>query len=331
MNNIGTELARSYRTILEIIQPELEQVEELLRQELSSDNDFVQKMLQHPMFWGGKRIRPALVLLSGRALQPGNLTPNHHVVAAVLEMIHAATLVHDDILDEAMVRRNCESLNQQWGSQLSVLLGDFLFSHAFTLASTTGSTFACQQIGLATNAVCAGEINQITSQGNFELTESDYLHIIDGKTGRLCSVACLLGAHFSDAPAETATILESIGLYYGRAFQIIDDVLDIRGNEAKVGKSLGSDYRQGKLTLPLISALQTSGAALRDEIVARMRKGEFKPEEVSSFIDQHGGFDYAFSRATEYVHQAQALLQEVSPNCAQPMMDLGDFILTRQS
>ncbi len=331
MNNFpGTQISLTYRSIVDSIKLDLESVESLLRQEMRSEIETIDRMLCHPMFWGGKRIRPALLLLAGQTTATGHLSSEHHLLATVLEMIHAATLVHDDVLDDAMVRRHAESINRGWGSQLSVLLGDFLFSHAFYLASTTESTFACQQIGLATNAVCAGEIMQVGSQGNLELTEADYYRIVDGKTARLCAVACMLGAYCSGADTATMEGFEKVGLNYGRAFQIIDDVLDLKGKEATVGKSLGSDIRQGKMTLPLIAALRSTDTTRRGNLLAQFQQGQCELNELLHFVEQQGGFQYATNQAALFVRDAQATLLTLVGDSAQPLIQMGDFICERQ-
>src|SRR5581483_403973 len=209
-------------------------------------------LLAHVRNYRGKRLRPALLLLTARAC--GRVTAAHHTLAAVVEMIHTATLVHDDVLDEAAVRRHLDTVNARWNNQSSILLGDFLFSHAFYLASTVG-VFACRQIGRATNTVCEGELRQVTSQGDLALAERDYLSIIEAKTAELCACCCTLGAHYSRAETGVVKAMGRYGRYLGIAFQIIDDVMDLIGDEGLAGKSLGSDLEQQKLTLPLIRLL----------------------------------------------------------------------------
>src|SRR5262249_39735266 len=174
------------------------------------------------------------------------------VLAAVVEMIHTATLVHDDVLDSATVRRHVATVNAGWGNQTSILLGDYLFTHAFHLSSTIGDVRACRIIGESTNRVCCGELHQVTERGNFDLGEDAYFAIIDGKTAELTSCACRLGALYADSSNEVIEGLARFGRYLGLAFQIADDLLDIVGEERSAGKSLGTDLDQKKLTLPLI-------------------------------------------------------------------------------
>ena len=200
MSSVATQrevVRRKLKSLYAPVVAELEQVEQLLRTELRNEHACVDELAQHAFRLGGKRLRPALVLLSGKAC--GGLNHDHTVLAAVVEMIHTATLVHDDILDEATLRRHLETVNSRWGNKSGVLLGDYLFTHAFYLASTLSSTFACRMIGRATNIVCEGELRQIHTQGNFSVTEADYLSIIEAKTAELCSCCCSLGAHYAGA------------------------------------------------------------------------------------------------------------------------------------
>ena len=180
------------------------------------------------------------------------------MLAAVVEMIHTATLVHDDVLDEASLRRHRETINARCDNEASVLVGDFLFTHAFYLASSLETTFACQTIGRATNIVCEGELRQIHSRGNFALTEAEYLAIIEAKTAELCACCCRLGAHYAGATPHVEDALDRFGRNLGIAFQIADDLLDLVGDEDSMGKSLGTDLEKQKPTLPLIRLLADS-------------------------------------------------------------------------
>ena len=233
---------------------DLEEVERILSQTLKSRYAQVQPVVDHVRHYRGKRLRPVLLLLTARAC--GKPTPAHHVLGAVVEMIHTATLVHDDILDGASVRRHVPTVNAGWGVHNAVLLGDYLFTHAFHLASTLDDVRACRLIGEATNRVCEGELCQGLERGNLDLTEADYFDMIDGKTAELLACCCQLGALFSGASAEVVQALARFGRYVGLAFQIADDLLDLVGDEQTTGKSLGTDLEQQKMTLPLIRVLQ---------------------------------------------------------------------------
>lgn len=226
-------------------------------------------LVEHLRHYRGKRLRPALLLLTAKAC--GKVAPAHHTLAAVMEMIHTATLVHDDVLDESELRRHATTFNAGWGNKVSILLGDMLFTHAFHLASTVDGR-AAQITGEATNRVCAGELRQVTERGNLDLTEADYFAIIDGKTAALTECCGRLGALYAGAPDDVAAKLASYGRALGLAFQIADDVLDLVGTEEAAGKTLGTDLEQQKLTLPVIHCLQRlpahDAAKLRDAIRA---------------------------------------------------------------
>ncbi|NIP84193.1 MAG: polyprenyl synthetase family protein, partial [Planctomycetales bacterium] len=197
----------------------MQAVEAILQQELVSRHEGIHALLQQGVRLGGKRLRPALLLLTARA--SGSVTPAHHTLAAVLEMIHTATLVHDDVLDDAMLRRHNATVNALAGNAASVLLGDYLFSHAFYLASTLDNTWACQRIGRTTNIVCEGEMRQIHCRGDYELSEAEYLEIVEAKTAELCACCGELGAHYAGAPAAQQRACQAYGRYLGIAFQIV--------------------------------------------------------------------------------------------------------------
>ncbi|MBX7168749.1 MAG: polyprenyl synthetase family protein [Pirellulales bacterium] len=293
--------------LYEPIQAELAQAEDLLRRELRSQHPFVDELVKHGFRLGGKRLRPALVLLTARAA--GQITPAHRTLAAVVEMIHTATLVHDDILDEADLRRHLETANSRWGNEASVLLGDFLFSHAFYLASSLDDAYACRVIGRSTNIVCEGELRQINSRGAFDTTEEEYLAIIDAKTAELTACCCRLGGHYAGASDEAVDALERYGRDLGVAFQIADDVLDLIGEESAAGKSLGTDLEKRKPTLPLIRLLKTLPGDDRLELRELLaRTGGLDRAGIVEWIGRGDGIEYARDVACRYAASAREQL-----------------------
>jgi octaprenyl-diphosphate synthase len=317
--------------LYEPIRDELAQVEEILRAEARSDFPTIDALVKHGFRLWGKRLRPALLLLVGKAVG-GAASREHLVLSAVVEMIHTATLVHDDVLDEAVVRRHVDTVNARWSNQSSILLGDFLFSHAFYLASTVGSTFACQQIGRATNIVCEGELRQVASRGNLSLTEGEYLSIIASKTAELCACCCTLGAHYSRAAPHVVDALTKYGRGLGIAFQIIDDVLDLVGEEEVVGKSLGSDLAQEKPTLPLIRSLSQLSESDRRSLIDVLRQGgPERREELHWWLDQTDALKYARAQAHSYVRSAVAELSVLPESREREVLRrLGRFVLERK-
>src|SRR6187455_2904896 len=221
-------------TLYAPVAKEMEEVERILKEELRNPHPFVDELVRYGCLLGGKRLRPALLLLTAKAVA-GRVTQEQITLAAVVEMIHTATLVHDDVLDEAQMRRHLATVNARWDNEASVLLGDFLFTHAFYLASTLDSAVGCRLIGRATNLVCEGELRQKGSRGNFDLREAEYLSIIEGKTAELTAVSCRLGALFAGASEKLAGEMDGFGRDLGIAFQIADDLFDVQGEEKTTG------------------------------------------------------------------------------------------------
>lgn len=323
-------LARHWKHLYAPIAAELAAAEELLKGELSSDDPFVDNLVKHAFRLGGKRLRPALVLLAAKAT--GTVNRDHIVLATVVEMIHTATLVHDDVLDEASMRRHRPTINALSDNEASVLVGDFLFTHAFYLASSLETTFACQTIGRATNIVCAGEMRQIHSRGNFALTEAQYLDIIEGKTAELCACCCRLGAHYGGASAQVVDALDRYGRNLGIAFQIVDDVLDLTGDEGSMGKSLGTDLEKQKPTLPLIRLLEQSAPEERAELVELLAsKNRSDRQQVNLWLERSDALQYAREKAISYAQAAREETRLLNPGDARDVLvALTELVVSRQ-
>ncbi|KAA5540543.1 polyprenyl synthetase family protein [Roseiconus nitratireducens] len=242
----------------------LADVETTLRNELQSGYEAVASLLRHGVQLGGKRLRPAMHLLIARAFGP--ITPANVVIATVLEMVHTATLVHDDVLDDACERRHLPTINSLWNNHTSILLGDYLFAQSFRLAATLDNTRTCLWVGEAARRVCEGELRQVLGRDDLELDQATYFEMINGKTAELCRVACSLAAAEAGCDDATVSRLAGFGSNLGIAFQIADDYLDLWGDDSTVGKTLGTDLEQGKLTLPVIRVLETSSPEDRQRI-----------------------------------------------------------------
>ena len=313
------------------IAAELADAERIFQDELKSRFPFVQHLVDHCADFQGKRLRPALVLFSG--LASGSLSRAHSVLAAVVEMIHTATLVHDDILDEAMIRRHAATVNAEWGNETAVLLGDYLFTHAFHLAASLDSTRACRWIGHATNKVCEGEMQQVHHRGNLQLDEADYFAIIEGKTAELTAVSCRLGASYAGASEATVSSLERYGRNLGIAFQIADDVLDIWGEERVTGKSLGTDLEKQKLTLPVIYLLRL--VEPQDAATIRRLLSDAKPDlrrQLRPYLENTGALDHAWQLAKQHVKQALDALDCLSDSDAKSVLrTLAQYVVRRTS
>ncbi len=281
-------------------------VEQILGSTLGSSRPAVSRLIQHLQHFQGKRLRPALLLLTAQAC--GKITPAHRTLAAVVEIIHTATLVHDDVLDMAAVRRHVQTVNAGWGNRTSILLGDYLFTHAFHLASSVDAR-ACSLIGEATNRVCEGELEQNTERGNVELSEASYLDIIDGKTAELTSCCCRLGALYAGMSDAVVEGMARYGRWLGVAFQVVDDLLDLVGEEKTTGKSLGTDLEQQKLTLPIIRLLEGSAPERRSRLMQILSSPEnHKREQLRPLLAESDALTYARDRAKEFAAKSRAEL-----------------------
>jgi octaprenyl-diphosphate synthase len=310
---------------------ELRRVDARLSDELHSDHPRADEVIRHGIRLSGKRLRPALLLLAGQAV--GQLNDDHITLAAVVEMIHTATLVHDDVLDEADLRRHVDTVNARWNNETSVLLGDFLFTHAFYLASTLESTYACRTIGRSTNIVCDGELRQTLSSGDVNLSEDDYLAIVEAKTAELCACACELGAHYAGGDRDTVERLAAFGRNLGIAFQIADDLLDLEGNESATGKSLGTDLAKRKMTLPLIHARDTLEAGERRTfLTALVSDPTVARAAIIQYLTQQDSFSYARAQAQLYADRALAELNLLSDSAAKDALAaLAEFAIARRA
>lgn len=308
------------RALYEPIQEDLEAVEIVLQQTLESPRPGVARLLGRLGNYRGKRLRPALLLLTARAC--GQVTPAHHVLGAVVEMIHTATLVHDDVLDEAVVRRHMPTVNADWGNQASILLGDYLFTHAFHLSSTLDDVRACRIIGGSTNRVCEGELHQVCERGNLALSEEAYFDIIDAKTAELTSCCCRLGALFAGMSPVIVESLARFGRGLGVAFQIADDLLDLVGDERTTGKSLGTDLEQQKLTLPLIRLLTQATDAEGGRLRQMLRSpGNHKREALQPYLQTSDALAYARAQAEARVARARNELKCLPPSACRTILE----------
>jgi octaprenyl-diphosphate synthase len=238
-----------------VIGADMDAVDRVLRGALESDVVLIRQVSEYIIAGGGKRLRPALLLLTAGAT--GYRGTGHHTMAAVVEMIHTATLLHDDVVDESSMRRGHATANAEFGNAASVLVGDFLYSRAFQLMVSLSRMPVLQILADATNAIAEGEVLQLMHAGDAELTEAAYFDVIQRKTAKLFEASARVGAVLGGATPEVENALAHYGMHLGTAFQLIDDVLDYSGNAVAIGKNLGDDLAEGKMTLPLIRALAT--------------------------------------------------------------------------
>ncbi len=319
------------RDIYRPIASEMEATAAALDREFTTDAPHLAPLFRHLRGYRGKMLRPALVLLSAQACE--GLTDEHVQVAVIVEMIHTATLVHDDVLDEAHLRRGIQSINRFRGNEAAVLLGDQIYARAFSISTSLSSQVASRVLSNTTQVICEGEIAQVFNRDNFELTEEDYFRIIAQKTGALYGASCELGARYAGADEESVAALEGYGANLGAAFQVIDDLLDLSGEEATVGKSLGTDLEKGKMTLPLI--------LLRDGLPARERETlrEIWSSEANATEKRRrlhelgllGTIDESYRRADDLIRASLIGLEKLPDNEARQLLSsIAEFVLCRR-
>ena len=316
---------QALKSTFELINAQLYSVEERIRQQARAFDPAVEGYVAYAVESHGKRLRPALALLAGGAT--GTICSSHFDLAVIVELIHAATLVHDDILDGADKRRGQPTVNAKWGNAISVLLGDCLFAHALKLSTGFPDGEVSRRIAHAASDVCSGEIIQTQRRFDLKLSVPDYYKIIEMKTAALFAAACELGAFINGASPEVISALRTFGLRLGTAYQIYDDVLDLAGDESKAGKTLGSDLRKGKLTLPILHLLQNSDPAKRHQISEIILNGE--ESAILALAEQAiaaGAVKSAISIGRKMLREAGAQLEIVPPNKYREA--LGDLVTT---
>ncbi len=326
----GTEPDIRIPSLDEIYKPvreELREIDRRFAEEFSAGEAFVAELLAHVSRYRGKRLRPALLLLSGKAA--GNLNDAHIHLAMAVESIHTATLVHDDVLDEAALRRYAPTINKLWGNEASVLLGDYLFAAAFRFAARAENNPASRLLSETSSIVCEGELLQIGERNNFELSEERYLKIVRKKTASLCSCACRLGVLCAAGDEKLMRSLAEYGENLGVAFQIVDDCLDLAGDESEAGKSLGTDLSKGKFTLPLLHLLRTTGDA-----ADLLKRAAGEPEALDAVRDsllKAGSIDYALSVAGRHAEEAKAFLKTIQPSPVRTSLEqLAAYVVQRK-
>lgn len=297
--------------------PLLAEVGKAFERQLASDLPPVNTLCRHVERYRGKMLRPTMVFLCGQAFGP--VGERHVIVAATCEMIHMATLVHDDVLDEAEVRRKGHTVNHLRGNEVAVMLGDYLISNAFHLCSRAGDPALNLRLGEVTNTLCEGELVQLSHREDLSLDERTYFEIVRRKTAVLIGACCELGSQLSGAPADAVAALRRFGEGIGVAFQIQDDLLDLEGRQDVVGKSLGRDLEKGKLTLPVIIHLAQASGEVRERTIEaiRARDGAALLAELTA----SGSLAAARSRAVELVAAARTELRHVPAGVSRDALD----------
>jgi octaprenyl-diphosphate synthase len=307
LNNKSAPLSAEIKSLQELMRSDLDAVNQCIRDWLSSDVPMIAEVGEHLIAAGGKRLRPLLVLLIARAL--GYRGQQHVILAAIIEFIHTATLLHDDVVDDSGLRRGKRTANAIWGNAPSVLVGDFLYSRSFQMMVSLNKPRVQEILAQTTNRIAEGEVMQLINKGDSEVSSARYLAVIERKTAVLFEAAGRLGALIADRPEGNWA---QYGLKLGFAFQIADDVLDYTGDASVIGKNLGDDLAEGKPTLPIIIALKRAEArdaeVLRDAITQGKRE---LLDEVKRIIRETDALDASIEQAEVYAAQAQSMLKEL--------------------
>ncbi len=312
------------------IQSEMEQVEKRIREYLTSGHGIINELVDHISQFQGKRLRPGLVLFTAKAC--GEVKELHYRLAVVAELIHNATLVHDDVLDEAKMRRKVQSLNFRWGNEMSVLFGDYLFARAFTVCASIEDRRVVEVLAQTSEDICLGELLQTYNRYNFGIGEDDYFRVIERKTASLFGSCCKLGGLCAGADPATADSLYQYGLNLGVAFQVMDDYLDIVGDEATMGKSLGTDLLKGKITLPVILMLGSMNEAQRRQAIDFISSDglQEKRSDIVRLLNEHNVLDLSLERASRFVERAKGHLSVLPDSTYKESMEaLADFVVAR--
>ena len=291
-----------------LVASDMKRVDQLIRHKLESDVVLINQMGAYIVNSGGKRMRPQVVLLSAAAV--GYQGDKHINLAAIIEFIHTATLLHDDVVDESVLRRGQDTANSVWGNEAAVLVGDFLYSRSFEMMVEVGEFRVMEILASTTNRIAEGEVMQLLNVHEPDISERDYISIVQAKTARLFEAAAQLGAIISGSPEHTENALGSFGMHLGIAFQIADDVLDYTSDAEELGKNIGDDLAEGKPTLPLIYAMQLGSSDQKSLLAAAIRDGGIdRIDQVIQIIRSTGALDATIQRARDESLLATEALQ----------------------
>lgn len=326
-----TEKSPSLESILALVGEDLKQVNDLILKEMNQETSLIPQLAGHVIAAGGKRIRPLLTLTCSKLC---NYQGSRHInLAACVEFIHTATLLHDDVVDESILRRGKPSANALWGNQASVLVGDFLFCRAFQLMVRDGDLEVLKILSQASAIIAEGEIKQLSTAQDLKLTQASYIDLIKAKTGALFEAACEIGAVIAGWPQEYQDALKTYGENIGIAFQLIDDVLDYCASQQELGKTIGDDFRDGKITLPVIYAYE--GASLVEKGFWERTLGELNQTEKDlnqalAYLNKKNTLQKCIEVAEDYGRQARQALEIFEPNPYKTeLLNLIDFCIAR--
>ncbi|MCB1647313.1 MAG: polyprenyl synthetase family protein [Pseudomonadales bacterium] len=312
-----------------VVREDFSSVDQLINDSLTSRVPLVEEIAGYIVEAGGKRLRPLLVLLAAKSC---GYTHDLHVnLAAVIEFLHTAMLLHDDVVDESDLRRGRKTVNAEWGNPQSVLVGDFLHSRAFEMMVEIGNMRVMEILSKATNTIAEGEVQQLGNIRNPETSESSYMEVISRKTAMLFEAASHSGAVLAGAPLKDEEALQAYGLHLGLAFQLIDDILDYEGTTADLGKNVGDDFAEGKMTLPLIVAMRNGNADQREFISNAILQGELSDmDQLMIIVRETGGLQYTIDMAAKEVERAISAIETLPHSkFRDAMISLAKFAVER--
>lgn len=323
---------KPHERLAKALETDLSAVDALIRERMSSENaPRIPEVTAHLVDAGGKRVRPMLTLAAARLF--GYVGENHHRLAATVEFIHTATLLHDDVVDESAQRRGRPTANLLWDNKSSVLVGDYLFARSFKLMVETGSLRVLDILSDASATIAEGEVLQLTAAANLGTTDDIYLKVVRGKTAALFAAACEVGGIIADATEDQINALRTYGDALGIAFQIADDLLDYGGDTSATGKNLGDDFRERKLTLPVIKAIAKADAEERAFWVRTIEKGDQQDGDLDhalALIAKHGTMASTRADALDWTAKAKGALSVLPTHDLRDMMsDLADYVVAR--
>ncbi len=328
----STIASMTFDEIYDLVREDMKKVEEVLCRNFQSDVQLIPTITSYLNGAGGKRLRPMFLVLSSKI--SGYSNGNRHILnSCIVELVHAATLLHDDVVDEAFIRRGNPSANRKWGNEASVLVGDFLFSKSFSLLASEDDSKITKSVSVASKELAEGEVLGLATKGNFDISEDEYMDIIYKKTASLISVSCRIGAIIGNASQEKEKALADFGLKVGIAFQLVDDILDYTGNPKKFGKTIGLDFQKKKMTLPLINLFQKTPAKEKKKIQELVLSNGNLSCRLKTLVDMMKHYDsinYALDKARNYVTEAkkEIVVFDESPSLT-AILSLADYVAIR--
>jgi octaprenyl-diphosphate synthase len=317
----------SWKNLVEPVEPFLQSVTQRLLQQVSEFDPQIIPYAKYALNGSGKHLRPTLVALAANSI--GKVGDAHVTAAVIIEMVHLATLVHDDVMDEAEVRRGQLTLAANWGNEIAVLFGDCLFAQALKLAASFPTPEVCRAVAMATNTVCTGEILQTQHRRKFQVSRRDYFRVIEMKTAELFTLSCDLAAFLGEATAEQRAALRQFGAAFGTAYQVYDDCVDLFGSEADAGKSLGTDLAKGKLTWPVLLAWERANATDRVQLETVIEN--WQPQNLSAvneLLARYETFEPSIEVINRYLEQARRALRLLPESVGRAgLFALADFLV----